>query len=226
MEKQVEERNHGATYPLNISNQDLALGQPYTLSIQSKLSQLIGLQGRLNFDMEAIEIEGCKKPYGFDQSILNLDDLKEGVLTFSFDNIGHHDASNFFIIELSVRAKRSCKWSELIWLDSSFVNEAYLKDGTIAELSTNFIDLKIRPQLELGPNPFKDSFTIWLSSNYKSRMGVLRMYSPAGLMLSEQKLEFNSGDSSIHVQAENISGLCFYQLEIDGYKYSGRLVAY
>ena len=226
IEKQVEERNYEATYPLYFSNQDLLAGQSYTLTIQTKLSQLLGLQGRLNFDTEAIEIEGFKKPYGFDQSILNLDALREGVLTFAFDNIGNNETSDFFMIELSVRAKRSCKWSELIWLDSSFVNEAYLMDGSVAELSTNFIDLKLRPKLELGPNPFKDSFTIWLSANYKSRIGILRMYSPSGLMLSEQQLEFNSGDSSINVQAENISGLCFYQLEIDGYKYSGRLIAY
>ena len=218
----IQNRTNNDTYPIIISDQDLVAGQFYTLPIQTKLTTLLGLQGQLSFDMDAVEILGCEHPESFDYSYVNHQNLCTGQLTFAWDQF---EGSNIFDVlgrELRFIAKRNCRLSDVISLESSFLNEAYLEGGSSAQLVLNFN----KPfEFKIGPNPFVERFKLSVDNSIQYSSANLKLYDMNGRLILEQPLDLNNGEASTEIKVPDHKGILIYELHLGSEKKSGRLLA-
>lgn len=219
---QIEQRNN-VTHPIILTDQDLVAGQLFPLSMKTKLTKLSSLQGRIYFDIEAIELVGCKNPVSFNESNFNTSGLCEGKLTFIWDQYDGTQENNLFPKDLLIKAKKACKLSEVIRLDPSFVNEAYFADADAADLNLQF---KENYSVNIGPNPFRDRINIFLEDLESNEEVHFRLYGTNGILLIEKELEAFDSKIVETIEFSEYKGLLVYELDFGDQRYSGRLIAY
>jgi hypothetical protein len=222
---QIDNRTENVTYPIIISDQDLVAGQFQILTIQTKLTQLLGLQGRLSFDMGAIEIESCKNPDFLEGCLINTKDLNKGVLTFLWDGVGSNIQNPILNLELAVYVKKDCKLADIISLDKGFVNEAYFDNGVLGSLDLSFNSVLNQSIVGISPNPFSEKFFLRVQTTNEAQDGILRIYDLNGKLIKHEKLEVSSGESLHTIQMEGLKGIYLYDFSMDNFSKKGRIIA-
>ena len=154
--------------------------------------------------MDAVEILGCENPESFNYSCVNTRNLCAGELTIAWDQFEGSDIFDVLERDLSFKAKRNCRLSEVISLQFSFLNEAYLENGSSAQLVLNFTEAF---EIKIGPNPFIDRFRLGVDHSMQYSSANLKLYDMNGRLILEQPLYLDKGYSVTEIIVPDYKGI-------------------
>lgn len=218
------ERNNSETYPIFIYKQESKVGNLTKLLFKSKLNNITGLQGRLLFNTEFLQVNRLT-PVFWNKNIFNHFELDEGRLTFSWNEQAELEDELLTLFELELEQSGDLSLEELIMFDQSYTNEAYDKSYQSFSIDLSWQNIVEDWQVKTVPNPFEGVCYIYSEQNDFSGEGNISVYDIEGRLIHQQDMYFEEGTSKLAIEYTFDQGVYFYVLRKNTSIKRGRLVA-
>lgn len=230
----TDDRSFTGMLKLKTADLNLKAGQIYSIPVQAVDNQsLLGFQFSLNFDKNAIQINGVSDNQLVENKHFGFAKMSEGVLTNSWNvsqAIDLKTSQNVF--ELEITALKDGRLSDLLSIGSDYTAaEAYRStDGREVELLD--IELQFTESLENGfvlyqntPNPFREQTTIGFEIA-EANPTTLTIFEVTGKVVKVITENLDAGYHQIILQKADFlaTGVLFYQLESGDWRETRRML--
>ncbi|MBX2875266.1 MAG: hypothetical protein KTR30_24325 [Saprospiraceae bacterium] len=204
---------------LEINNQEIKQGDLVNIQIQSsQLDEVLGFQGTLHFDTEALAWQGFESAVWMEEH-MNLNETTAGLVPFSWHNEGN--TTQELLVSLRFLALKDGQLKDWLNLSNRITPlEGYLKDGTEAKLGLSFRKGESSSKAESmqlmqnRPNPFSQETLIPFFLP-EAGPATLSFFDLNGRLLHRINGTYNSGyhEESIAAYQLQAEGLIYYRLE-------------
>ncbi len=215
---------------LELGNQAVKRGELINIQIlSSQLNEVLGFQGTLQFDTEALVWQGFESGV-IEAKHMNLKEISTGLLPFSWHSEG--DLANETIISLQFLALKDGQLKDWLNLSNRITAiEAYLEDGSEVTLSLSFMNRESKENtvpmqlMQNRPNPFSQE-TIIPFYLPKAATATLSFFDLNGRLIHRIHGKYEDGYHEIAVDANQlqIEGLIYYRLESEDLSITQKMI--
>ncbi|WP_373551753.1 GEVED domain-containing protein [Haliscomenobacter sp.] len=206
------------TMLLNAEEVAMKANNQYNIAIRAKdLQNIQGYQFTLNYDLNAVELEGIE--YGVAKAD-NFGIFKDkGMITTSWNlSSGLNAAGNEVLFTLKLKAKTGVKLSEVLNISSRLTPaEAYDKQNESIGIKLSFgadVTQDLAVLRQNTPNPFQDETLIGFYLP-KAAKGTLTIRDTKGSLVYRTESNYVKGENKVILKQADLraSGVLYYTLE-------------
>jgi hypothetical protein len=206
------------TMLLNAEEVAMKANAQYNIAIRAKdLQNIQGYQFTLNYDLNAVELEGIE--YGIAKAD-NFGIFKDkGMITTSWNlSSGLNAAGNEVLFTLKLKAKAGVKLSEVLNISSRLTPaEAYDKQNEAIGVKLSFgadVTQDLAVLRQNTPNPFQDETLIGFYLP-KAAKGTLTIRDTKGSLVYRMESNYVKGENKVMLKQADLraSGVLYYTLE-------------
>lgn len=203
---------------LTMDDMQIEAGQTYTLPIQaSNFDQIAGYQFTLNYDQDALSIEGVSTADLTNMEGTNFHIMGDAITTSW--NGKHTTGDEMAIFNFTFKALNTVKLSEVISLDSRYtIAEAYRETGGgLQKVNVDLAIINTQDDLVLyqnQPNPFRESTQISFDLLEESDIRIV-ITDLTGKLIAERQGSFGIGNHQITFLKKDLNvtnGIYYYHL--------------
>ena len=199
----VEERNYPSKF-LILEEKQLDLGQEFIIKI-ANTSEMIGMQGTLDFDPKMVEFQGVLSPR--QQQNINPKDKEKGQVSFITEE---QTPQIDFVFKTLQKQNLSKTFNLSNALLSSLIVDPHLN---VSNLKLAFNKESKKLDFDFYPNPMNKFVNI--NCDYPSNeSGTLNIYSMDGRLVFNKEIHLNSGFNHLTIDLSGIKECGMFVLEI------------
>ncbi|MCB0707164.1 MAG: T9SS type A sorting domain-containing protein, partial [Saprospiraceae bacterium] len=210
---EVDDRN-AAAFALTTTDRNLSEGETFTVDFTAEDLSVLGYQFTLEFDQNVLTlvdlVEGVATEENFGMTHLN-----QGVVTASWNGV----ASEGVLFSLEFKANKAAQLSDLLNISSRYTAaEAYTQNGDLLDVNLQFTNgLTAAAGFELYqnvPNPFNGETVVGFNLP-EAGTATLSVYDISGKTLKVMRGEFAKGYNTINIRSTELAatGVLYYTLE-------------
>jgi len=214
---------------LHTDEMSLKAGGEYNIAIRAKdLQNIQGYQFTLNYDLNAVELEGIE--YGVAKAD-NFGIFKDkGALTTSWNlSSGLNAAGNEVLFTLKLKAKATARLSEVLNISSRLTTaEAYDKQNEAMGVKLSFGADATQDFARLHqntPNPFQDETSIGFYLP-KAAKGILSIRDTKGSLIYRVEGSYVKGENKVLLKQADLraSGVLYYTFETEDFTDTKKMI--
>ena len=212
----VDNRTNGA-FVLNADERAVVAGENFTVEFTVADLNVLGYQFTLEFDQEVIQLVDLVEGIATEENF-GLTKLNEGVITTSWNG---HAAQDAVLFSLEFKAATNAELSELLTISSRYTAaEAYDQNGNLLDVNLQFSNGVVAAAgfdlYQNVPNPFKGETMIGFNLP-EAGAATLTVYDLSGKALKVVRGDFAKGYNAISISSADLpaSGVVYYTLSTE-----------
>jgi hypothetical protein len=211
----TEDRSFDGSLKLNLEDRSLKAGEKATIEFTTDDIELLGYQFTLNFDQEVLELIDIVEGVAQDENF-GLTKLDDGAITASWnESVARIFREGETLFSLTFDVKDDAQLSDLLTVNSRFTKaEAYSSGNELWDVNLAFNgDVASGFTLYQNmPNPFKGNTTISFNLP-ETATATLSISDASGKVVRVVRGEFAKGYNEVVVEALDVTGVLYYQLD-------------